>query len=115
MLGGPAEASLSFRAILDDAVRYWELRRIGYNLALTTLVLYADLVMNQGEMLSYRLILLVFLAVVANLCYTTAYIPDLALQYSSFRPYWLKLRPLLFIAGTGLACLLAYQAVFELT
>lgn len=100
---------LSFRGILDDAIRYWELRRIAYNLLLTVVVLIVDFFRFGGALLTHTLMPLVVLAVLANLCYSAGYLPDLVFQYSSFRAIWLRVRPALFVFGTVLAALIAYE------
>ncbi|GMU53554.1 MAG: hypothetical protein AMXMBFR33_27000 [Candidatus Xenobia bacterium] len=100
-----------FRAVLDNSLAYWELRRLAYNLVLTAIVLGVDLLGTpaRGELLRFQLLPLVLLAVLANLCYSTAYLPDLVLQYSSYRPLWLRVRPLLFSFGLILAGVLAFN------
>ncbi|MCE7872642.1 hypothetical protein DYH09_19975 [bacterium CPR1] len=99
-----------FRAVLDNSLAYWEIRRLAYNLVLTAIVLGVDLLgPARGELLRYQLLPLVLLAVLANLCYSTAYLPDLVLQYSSYRPLWLRVRPLLFSFGLILAGVLAFN------
>ena len=57
------------------------------------------------------LILLFILAVLANIAYCAAYIPDVALQHSSFRQQWLKTRWALFLVGTLFGSSLAYLFV----
>lgn len=99
-----------FRAVPDNSLAYWEIRRLAYNLVLTAIVLGVDLLgPARGELLRYQLLPLVLLAVLANLCYSTAYLPDLVLQYSSYRPLWLRVRPLLFSFGLILAGVLAFN------
>jgi hypothetical protein len=99
---------LTFRQILDESLRYWEPRRIPYNLALAGVCLVAYLNgFPMGGVNLMSLFSLMVLAVLANLCYCTAYVPDLVLQYSGFRAFWLRLRPLLFWFGMVLAVLLA--------
>lgn len=107
----PPARPLCFRAIVDDAVRYWELRRLAYNLVLTLIVLIVDLVGHGGVLMSQAIPQLAVLAVLANLCYSLAYLPDLLFGYSSFRSFWLAVRPLVFAFGTTLAALLTYQVL----
>lgn len=103
--GSPAPG---FRAVLDNSLAYWEFRRIAYNLVLLAIVIGVDLLApTPGALIRYQLLPLVLLAVLANLCYSTAYLPDLVLQYSSYRPLWLRVRPLLFGFGLILAGVLA--------
>ncbi len=115
LLDAPARnEQLTFRAILDDAIRYWELRRIGYNLILTIIVLIVDLAGCRGALIVHELPGLIVLAVLANVCYCAGYVPDVLIQLSSFRSLWLKVRPLLFGAGTLFAALVAYQCLYLL-
>lgn len=107
----PPTRPLCFRAIVDDSVRYWELRRLAYNLVLTLIVLIVDFAGHGGMLMSRAIPQLAVLAVLANLGYSVAYLPDLLFGYSSFRSFWLAVRPLLFAFGTTLAALLAYQAL----
>ncbi|HVB08568.1 MAG TPA: hypothetical protein VNF00_06430 [Candidatus Acidoferrales bacterium] len=50
---------------------------------------------------------LLVLAMLANLCYCTAYVADLPVQYSSFRDLWRRWRWGLWLTGTLFAILLA--------
>jgi uncharacterized membrane protein YhaH (DUF805 family) len=57
-------------------------------------------------------VLVIFiLAVLANVAYCAAYIPDLALQHTSFRDAWLRFRWMLMAIGTLMACAIAYLFV----
>lgn len=98
------------RALLDDALRYWEPRRIVYNLVLAAVVL-GWLVLTWPHFraaLTVRSLLLLFvLAVLANVCYCTAYLVDIPLQLSSFRGLWLRWRWGLWLTGMLFAAILA--------
>jgi hypothetical protein len=67
-----ANAPPQVRALLDDALRYWEPRRILYNLVLVAVVL-AWLILTWPHFrpaLTLQALLLMFvLAVLANVCY----------------------------------------------
>ena len=97
-------------AILSDALRYWERRRIWYNLLLTVVVA-AWLVSTWPHfrsMLSMRsVLLLVILAAMANLRYCAAYVADLPMQFSLFQAVWRRRRWGLWVAGMVLAIALA--------
>jgi hypothetical protein len=70
-------------------------------------------VLNSGPLL-----VIFILAVLANVAYCAAYIPDLALQHTSFRISWLRIRWSLMIVGTLTACAVAYlfaSGMFGLT
>lgn len=57
-------------------------------------------------------ILIVFvLAVLANVAYCAAYIPELALQFTSYRHFWIRSRWMLMLIGTLMACAIAYLSV----
>ncbi|RYG97570.1 MAG: hypothetical protein EON58_09440 [Alphaproteobacteria bacterium] len=103
-------SSGDFRSMLTDAIRYWEPRRLLYNLALAAVVLvhyFLQLPHSQAA-ISADLGLSVFiLAVLANVAFTAAYFPDLAMQFSSYRDQWLKNRWLLLVLGTLFASAIA--------
>jgi hypothetical protein len=108
--GTNAETALALREVLGDAIRYWEARRIAYNLILTVAVL-AWMVSTwphfRSALTLQSLLLLVILAALANLCYCAAYLADLAMQYSPFRRLWQHRRWALWFAGMILALVLA--------
>ena len=103
-------SKLDFSERLFDSIRYWERRRLVYNLVLLTLAVFCW----GPEMLSGRasdffagiLVLLAF-AVPANLLYCAAYPVDLALQFTPWRGSWTRCRWLLFLCGTVLASAMA--------
>jgi hypothetical protein len=109
MNSGPSPSFSSLREIVTNAIRYWEVRRIAYNLVLTA-VLIAWLTFTwphfREAMTLPSLGLLVVLAVLANLCYTAAYVADIPMQISAFQPKWHRWRWLLWLAGTLFAILL---------
>lgn len=89
-----------------DALRYWEPRRIAYNLVLAA-VLFAWLALTWPHFrpaLSGRSSLqLLALAAIANACYCAAYFAEVAVRHSSFRDTWKSRRWTLWLAGTLLA------------
>ncbi len=106
---GPDNYSL--RDALTDAIRYWEKRRIPYN-AVLVLVALGNIALAWPQSRSLiRLsgfLLLFVLAVVANICYTSAYLVDVPAQLSGFRTGWLRLRWVLWAIGTAFAAVLAF-------
>ncbi|RUL77602.1 hypothetical protein [Dyella choica] len=102
---------ITFRQALSDALRYWEPRRILYNLALG-LVVVAVFLVNLPIMrsqLSFDLFAALFvLAVSANVAYCAAYVVDVVLQLSTYRTTWLRARWLLLAVGVAFAAVLAY-------
>ncbi|HEX7130613.1 MAG TPA: hypothetical protein VF217_11190 [Rhodanobacteraceae bacterium] len=104
-------AQISFRDALSDAIRYWELRRVVYNLALAAVVVALAVAFRARieSRVSFELLLaLVVLAVLANLCYCAAYLVDLPMQLSSHAGIWKRWRWLLWIAGVLFGMALAW-------
>jgi len=99
-----------FRALLADAIRFWELRRIIYNLALSV-VAAAWLVMTwphfRPALTLPSLFLFFILALLANACYCAAYLVDIPLQHSALAAVWRRRRWVLWLVGTLFAILLA--------
>jgi len=91
------------------AIRFWEPRRLVYNLLLAALVL-AWLVGTWPHFrpvmtLTGALQLAVF-ALLANLCYCMAYVAELFLQLFASGTGWLRWRSALWVLGTVLAILI---------
>ena len=93
---------------VTDSIRYWELRRIPYNLALLLLCVWwvvrtwphfepAMTFSNLGRM--------VILAVIANVLYSSAYLVDFTMHASSYAPAWRRWRWVLWLLGTLFALL----------
>lgn len=98
------------RGILDDAIRFWELRRIPYNLVLVAVVIVwiAATWTHFREAPMWAPILALFvMAALANVLYSVAYCLDVFIQYSSFRDLWRRCRWMLWFAGMLLAVALA--------
>ncbi len=92
----------SLRELLTDAIRYWEPRRLGYNLFLAAIVLGWVIFTwphFRGAFTWSSALALLVLAVLANICYTAAYLVDLPVQYSAFRDSWRRWRWALWLAG----------------
>jgi len=105
--------------LLHDAIRYWEPRRIVYNLVLTAVVI-AWLVLTwphfrDAATLS-SLLKLVVLGLLANACYCAAYLVDIPMRRWTFRGVaWQRWRSGLYLAGTLFAVALAnYWIVDEI-
>jgi hypothetical protein len=98
------------RGILDDAIRFWELRRVPYNLILAAVVivwLVANRAHLQEAVLWPAILALFVMAALANVLYSVAYCLDVFIQYSSFRDLWRPRRWMLWLAGMLLAVALA--------
>ena len=97
------------REAATDAIRYWEPRRLAYNVVLAAVVLiYFGLNYPKSlEVLSVDLALGVFLlAVMANVVYCAAYVVDIFAQASGFREGWRSYRWVLFGIGTLFAAVI---------
>jgi hypothetical protein len=106
----PMESSNGIREYVDEAIRFWEPRRIAYNLVLTVVTAGWFLLGWSHFRAAFHLeffLYLLILAVAANICYCAAYLVDIPLQYSSFRPVWRRRRWWLWLAGVLLGVLLA--------
>jgi len=89
-----------------DAIRYWEPRRVLYNLVLAGIVLiYFSLGLPATkELLTVNFVLVLFLlAVLANVAYCAAYAVDIFAQVSGFRELWQRYRWVLFLTGVAFA------------
>ncbi len=93
------------RAIWADSVRYWERGRIIYNIILAAIIVgWVVLTWPHFNVpLTFEApVFLVFLFVMANLCYTAVYLVDLPLHESVLRTRW---RWILWLAGMLFAVL----------
>jgi hypothetical protein len=98
----------SFRTLLADAARFWEPRRLLYNLILaaaTVTWILATWPHFRPAMTLTSLFLMSILALLANACYSVAYFLDLPFQLSSCANRN-RLRWGLWIAGTLFAFVL---------
>lgn len=98
------------RQVLSEAFRYWEARRIIYNLILAAVVAgwFAFTWPHFRGALTLQFVgFLAVLAILANLCYSAAYLADMPLQFSALHRAWRRWRGIVFAAGTLLAVLLA--------
>lgn len=106
----PDGPQLTFRGLLGDSLRYWELRRLLYNLILLAVVAawVAITWPHFRPMIEVHSVLLfAILALLANACYCAVYIVDIPMQCSVFNNRWRSRRWILWLAGTLLAILLA--------
>jgi len=104
-------AQIPWRDALSDAIRYWEPRRIVYNLALAVVVLVSAVTfwMQIRDRISFEpLLALLVLAVLANVCYSAAYLMDLPMQLSSHAGIWKRWRWLLWLFGMLFGVALAW-------
>jgi len=104
---------VTIREALTDAIRYWERRRIVYNLVLAGVVAVHAVIAWVGPnsmpvITSDALLSLFLLAVLAKVAYCAAYVPDIPAQLSGFRSEWLRLRFIVFAVGVAFAAILAH-------
>lgn len=103
----PRRATL--RDMVTEALRYWEPRRILYNAVLAGVVVgyfWAGLPASRATLTLNGVLFLFLLAVLANLCYSAAYVADVFAQFSGFRDLWLRWRWLLLTLGIAFAAVI---------
>jgi hypothetical protein len=94
--------------VFTEAIRYWEKKRIIYNVGLLVIVVgcFATGLPGSLDKLNIMFALQVFvLAVLANVAFCAAYIADVFVQYSDFSLVWRKYRWILFIIGFSFAAI----------
>ena len=112
----PPSAPPPFREVFTDAIRYWEVRRLGYNAILAAVVLGWVLFTwprFRGAFTWGALLALFVLAVLANVCYCAAYMVDVSVQYSAFRDSWRRRRWALWLLGTAFAGVIAFYWIAD--
>ncbi len=110
--GSPSGGFLNrLRGHAAAALKFWEPMRLVYNLALFLVVLLEFFLAFPGskEALTFNLLLgLFFLAVLANIAYCAAYIPDLFVQFAGLQPIWKWGRLLLLAIGIVFAAVITH-------
>jgi MFS family permease len=99
-----------FRGPFADAIRYWEPRRLAYNLiliAVTAAWVVATWPHFRPALTLSSIPPMVVLALLANVCYCAAYVADFAMLQSSFDSVWRRRRWILWSVGTIFAMVLA--------
>lgn len=103
-------SSGSFRGFLTDAIRFWEPRRLVYNLVLAIVVviwIVASWPHFRPMYTLHSLLLLSILALLANVCYCAAYLLDIPMQGVSVGDALRRQRWGLWVIGT------LFAVVFE--
>lgn len=107
--GFQTSPSGSFRQLLADAMRYWEPRRLVYNLVLFGVALFW-LIRTwphfRPALALTPLLQLSVLALLANVCYSVAYLVDIPFQCSAVSAVWKNRRWGLWLVGMLFAILL---------
>ena len=101
--------TLTLRDSFTNAIRFWEPRRLIYNLVLALVVVAYFVAGYPGSktVLSIDFALGVFLLVViANVAYCAAYLADIFVQMSGFGEVWQRSRWVLFLIGTTFAAII---------
>jgi len=99
----------SLRESLTAAIRYWEPRRVVYNIVLAAVVItYYELSLpaSRHALTTDHILVLFLLAVLANVAYCAAYIVDVFAQMSGFRELWMSVRWIVFVVGVAFAAVL---------
>ena len=107
----PVAASPRVGELVADALRYWEPRRLLYNLVLAVVVVAHFLTSwpTSKSFLVWNNVLGLFvLAVLANVCYCAAYVVDLFVQLSGSHASWARWRWLLLVIGILFGAVLAH-------
>jgi hypothetical protein len=98
-----------FRESLADAIRFWERRRVVYNLVLIGVVavwIMATWPHFRPAIHWFPLLQLIVLGLIANALYCAAYFVDIPMQSSGVGAAWRRSRWALWALGTLLAFLL---------
>ena len=101
---------MSIKSRLTDAARYWERKRIIYNLILAVLAIACwapDVIPGGPVEWGLAFIVLLLFAIAANTLFCFAYPLDLLFQLSPLEKYWRKTRWTVFSLGLALASALA--------
>ena len=96
--------------VFIDAIHFWELRRLFYNLALIAAAIFWIVTTwphFRPAFTLHSLFLLTILAIMANACYCAAYLVDIPMQMSALCPTWKRNRWILWLVGTLFALLIA--------
>ena len=105
----PVQQTPGFLELLSTSARFWEPRRILYNLILTAVCaiwLVGSWPHFRPALQLSTLLPMAALAFFANICYSAAYIVDIPLLTSTFRTSWLSRRWILWLVGMLFALLL---------
>lgn len=101
--------TVTVRDSFTNAIRFWEPRRVIYNVVLAAVVIvyFIEGYPASKAALSLDFALGLFLlAVVANVAYCAAYLADIFVQISGFSDLWQRSRWILFVIGTTFAAVI---------
>jgi hypothetical protein len=97
-----------FRGLLANAIRFWEPRRLFFNLVLFAVAvswLAATWPHFRPALKLIPLLQFAVLALLANVCYSTAYLVDIPMQSSALSAIWRRRRWVLWLVGMLFAIL----------
>jgi hypothetical protein len=112
----PEAGTVKWREIASEAIRFWERMRLVYCgiLALVVMAYFMKYWPASLERLDAEFLMTLFLlAVLANVLYSLAYLPDVFVQMSEFRPAWRRLRWILFAVGMIFAAIVTRFVVMD--
>jgi hypothetical protein len=98
-------------ALITDALRYWELRRVFYNALLVLIVVghfIASWPASKRELTMDSALGLFLLAVAANIAYSAVYVADVFIQFSGFRNSRAQWRWALLAVGFAFAAVITH-------
>jgi hypothetical protein len=101
----------SLRDYATEAIKFWEPARIAYNIVLAAIVVLHFLAGYPASKAALTLDFLLgvfLLAVIANVAYCAAYVPDIFAQASGFRELWRRVRWLVLVVGTVFAATMTH-------
>lgn len=99
----------TFRESVTAAIRYWEPRRLVYNLVLAGIVLTyfgMNYPASKSAISVNSLLALFLLTVLANVAYCAAYPVDVFVSTSSYREQWWRYRWIIFLIGLLFAAII---------
>jgi len=99
----------TFREFVTDAIRFWEPLRVAYNVVLAAIVLIYFVIgypASRANVTIDGILFVILLAVLANVAFCAAYVPDVFAQASGYRETWRKVRWVLFGIGLLFASIL---------
>jgi len=99
----------TFRESVTAAIRYWEPRRLIYNVVLAGIVLTyfgMNYPASKSTISVNSLLILFLLTVLANVAYCAAYPVDVFVSTSSYREQWRKYRWMVFLIGLLFAAII---------
>ncbi len=109
--GGEAQGLGQLREFATDALRYWEFRRLFYNLLLAVIVaghFFAAWPVSKERITINGVLSLFLLVVLANVAYSVVYVADVFIQLSGFREGRSRWRLVLLLVGFAFAAVLAH-------